>query len=81
MFCVFGKIQPGFFELPGYSYGFIGGSCFKLSRSVLAFTGTIDRHPDRGAIIGFLHDHGVEALYLRDEPAVDIGGIIPIFEQ
>ena len=40
------------------------------------FTGTIDRHPDRGAIIGFLHDHGVEALYLRDEPAVDIGGII-----
>ena len=75
------RIQAGFFELPGYSYGFIGGSCFKLSKTELVFTGTIDRHPDRGAIIGFLHDHGVEALYLRDEPAVDIGGIIPIFEQ
>ena len=66
------RIQAGFFELP---------SCFKLSKTELVFTGTIDRHPDRGAIIGFLHDHGVEALYLRDEPAVDIGGIIPIFEQ
>ena len=75
------KIQPGFFELPGYSYGFIGGSCFKLSRTELAFTGTIDRHPDRGAIIGFLRNHGVEPMYLTDEPAVDIGGMIPIFEQ
>ena len=75
------RIQAGFFELPGYSYGFIGGSCFKLSKTELVFTGTIDWHPDRGAIIGFLHDHGEEALYLRDAPAVDIGGIIPIFEQ
>ena len=75
------KIQAGFFELPGYSYGFIGGSCFKLSKTELMFTGTIDQHPDSEAIIGFLRGHGVEALYLRDEPAVDIGGFIPIFEQ
>lgn len=75
------KIQPGFFELPGYSYGFIGGSSFKLSRSVLAFTGTIDRHPDRGAITDFLRVHGVEPVYLTERPAVDIGGAITISEQ
>lgn len=75
------KIQPGFFELPGYSYGFIGGSSFKLSGTVLAFTGTIDRHPDRGAITDFLRGHGVEPVYLSEQPAIDIGGAITIFEQ
>ena len=74
------EISPGHIELEGFDYGFIGGATFKLSNSELAFTGRIDRHPDFGRIIGFLSERKIEAVYLTDGPAFDIGSAVLLKE-
>ena len=74
-------IQEGHIRLDGYAYGFIGGAAFKLSSDKLAFTGSLDSHPDRDAILRFLYARGVEPVYLSHEPVFDIGSAIPIFEN
>ena len=68
-------------SLEGFYCGFIGGAAFKISREVLAFTGRLDRHPDRGAILDFLAKHKVEPLYLTDAPVFDIGSGLAITEK
>ena len=71
-------IEPGYVELQGYEYGFIGGAAFKISDDKLAFTGVLDNHPSKAAILGFLHNHGITPIFLTDLPIFDIGGAIPI---
>lgn len=68
-------------SLEGFYCGFIGGAAFKISREVLAFTGRLDRHPDRGAMLDFLAKHKVEPLYLTDAPVFDIGSGLAITEK
>ena len=75
------KICSGNISLPGYDYGFIGGASFKISKSKIAFTGTLDMHPDKSIILDFLSKHGAEAVYLSCEPIFDIGSAIPILES
>ena len=74
-------ITPGFIRLDGFPYGFIGGASFKIASDRLAFTGTLDEHPDKAAILAFLKAHGVEPVFLTDEPVFDIGSAIPITEN
>lgn len=74
------KIRPGYIDLPGFDYGFIGGASFKISDTKLAFTGRLDRHPDAERIIEFVSLHNVDMVYITDKPAFDIGGVIPITE-
>lgn len=74
------KIQPGYIDLPGFDYGFIGGASFKISDTKLAFTGRLDRHPDAKRIIEFVHLHNIDIVYITDKPAFDIGGALPIIE-
>lgn len=74
-------IEPGFIRLDGFPYGFIGGASFKLSQNTLAFTGSLDAHPDCDRILRFLRQHGIKALFLTQEPIFDIGTAIPIFEK
>lgn len=74
-------IQPGYIRLDGYPYGFIGGASCKLASDKLAFTGNLNAHPDREAILGFLSERGISPVYLSPEPAFDIGSMIPIFEN
>lgn len=74
------KIRPGYIDLPGFDYGFIGGASFKLSDTKLAFTGGLDSHPDAEQMIGFASLHNVDIVYITDKPAFDIGGAIPIIE-
>ena len=74
------KIRPGYIDLPGFDYGFIGGASFKISDTKLAFTGRLDRHPDAERIIEFVSLHNVDIVYITDKPAFDIGGVIPITE-
>ncbi|MBQ3880265.1 MAG: hypothetical protein II727_08145 [Oscillospiraceae bacterium] len=74
-------IEPGFIDLPGYEFGFIGGASFKLSSDKLAFTGSLDRHPDKDRILVFLQKHHVEPVYLSGEPIFDIGSAIPLIEE
>lgn len=74
------KIDPGFIELPGFNEGFIGGSSFKLSKHELAFTGTLNGHPDKRRIEAFLAERDITPVYLTETPIFDIGSAIPLTE-
>lgn len=74
-------IEPGYIALDGFDCGFIGGSSFRISRSKLAFTGSLDVHPSKKDILHFLKAHEVEAVYLTKRPIFDIGSGIPIIEK
>ena len=74
-------IQAGHIRLDGFPYGFIGGAAFKLASDKLAFTGSLDAHPDRDAILRFLYARHVEPVFLSQEPLFDIGSAIPVFEN
>lgn len=71
------QISQGFISLPGYSYGFIGGSAFLLENKMF-FTGTLQNHPDRDRILSFLSAGGIEPIYLTNEEIFDIGGAVLI---
>lgn len=75
------EIRPGYIELEGFDYGFIGGASFKLSADELAFTGRLDAHPDFGAIMDFLAGRGVGATFLTGETAFDVGSVLPLTER
>lgn len=75
------KIQPGNIKLRGYDYGFIGGCCGFISKSVLAFTGKLSTHPDGTRIRRFLENHKKQVLELSDDALIDIGGILPFKEE
>lgn len=72
------KIQSGFVELPGYAYGFLGGASGMIDKSICAFAGTLETHPDAVAIQAFLSKYKIKALNLWEGPLVDVGGIIPL---
>lgn len=74
-------ISAGHIDLSGFEYGFIGGAAFKLSRRVLAFTGSLDIHPDRLRILDFLSVCGIEPVYLTAQPLFDIGSAVPLTEK
>lgn len=74
------EVTQGHIGLKGFDFGFIGGSAFLLSASRLAFTGTLDGHPDKHAIELFLKAHGIEPVYLTRMPIFDIGSAILISE-
>jgi len=72
------KIAPGFIELPGFPCGFIGGSAFPIGTGRIAFTGTMDNHPDQERIFDFLKKQSIAPVYLTDLPLFDIGGAVSI---
>lgn len=73
-------IPPGEIQLPGYDMGFIGGCCGLIDKDRLAFTGNLAHHSWGDAILAFLEKHRVTPIYLRQEPLLDIGGILPLCE-
>ncbi len=74
-------ISKGSVKLKGHSYGFIGGTCGMIDKNVLAFTGRLNTHIDADKIIMFLNKYNVSYVELTDGELIDIGGIIPIFEE
>lgn len=72
------RIRPGFIELPGYGYGFLGGCCGKLSPRQMVFVGRIDSHPDGEKILRFLAARKIQTIELMNRPLLDVGGIIPL---
>lgn len=72
------RIQPGFIELTGFEYGFIGGASFKISSDEIVFTGKLLNHPDKHAIESFITERGIKIVYLTDENIFDIGSAVPI---
>ncbi len=75
------KISPGFIDLDGFDYGFIGGASFKISDDILAFTGRLGTHPDKDIILNFLGLHNMKLVYITDYNIFDVGSIIQIVEK
>jgi len=75
------KISPGHITLDGYPYGFIGGCCMKTSANEIAFTGTLDEHPDKERIENFLTKRNMKIDYLTQEKVFDIGSFILLSEE
>ncbi len=71
-------ISKGSVALPGYDYGFIGGTAGKLSKNIILFNGNLMRHADAAKIYEFLAAHSVYPISLCDTPLTDIGGIFTI---
>ena len=75
------QLEPGSIQLDGYPYGFIGGTCGKLSAHILAFAGSLQMHPQAAEITQFLSDHNVVPISLTKGMLQDIGGILPLRQQ
>lgn len=75
------EIQTGHIILEGYDYGFIGGAAIKISSDKMAFTGTLDIHPDKRKILDYLEIRGIEPVYLTETPAFDIGSAVVLTEK
>lgn len=74
-------ISQGYVNFSGFDYGFLGGSSFKISERRIAFTGSLDSHPDKNRIMEFLIKRNIEAVFLTDLPVFDIGSGIPVSEK
>lgn len=75
------KIEPGFINLKGHNYGFIGGCCGKISKNDILFAGDLSSHPNCNDIITFCENHKVKVNYIKNFELTDIGGILPIKEK
>lgn len=71
------RIAPGYIELAGFDYGFIGGSAACLD-DVVAFTGRLDSHPDGDRIVSFIRGLGKGPLFLTDNKIFDVGSMIVV---
>ena len=74
-------VRRGEVMLNGYNYGFIGGSCGKISKNLLAFCGDIKNLRDYNNIINFCRNYNVECVSLSKSSLYDYGSIIPIIEE
>lgn len=68
-------ITPGYVDLPGYDYGFIGGAS-GLCGKTLYFCGNIEKHPDHEKIMEFAKKHNTDVVSLSDEHLYDVGSLI-----
>lgn len=73
-------VEKGSICLPGFEYGFIGGTCVLIDSKTLAFFGNVEKHKQFNEIKSFTANYGVDIISLDNNPLVDIGGAIPIFE-
>lgn len=74
-------IEQGYIKLDGYNYGFIGGTCGKLSANELAFAGNPYKHPDGKRIISFTEQNDCEVISLCNGELIDFGGFIPLYQE
>ena len=68
-------IRKGHIKLPGYDYGFIGGTCGRAGNEII-FNGDLTRHPDCQLITEFIGSKGLAIKYFEGYELEDIGSII-----
>ncbi|WP_432408664.1 DUF6873 family GME fold protein [Wukongibacter sp. M2B1] len=73
-------IESGYIDLPGLSYGFIGGATGLISSNKLLFCGNTKKHPNYKSIRKFLKKYSVTIDSVGEKKLIDIGSIIPITE-
>ena len=69
-------IESGGVSLEGFSYGFFGGCCGKISKNILFINGSLKNHPSRHKILSFLEKQETEILEGAETPPADIGSLI-----
>ena len=67
--------------LEGYDHGFIGGTCGKISSSVLAFAGRIPGSEFGELLKSTLEGLGISWCELGDPALRDVGGIVPLKQR
>jgi len=65
-------------ELQGFSYGFFGGACGRISKNEFYISGSLKNHPSKDKIAGFLAKHNMNLLQAGDEVPFDFGSLIMI---
>ncbi|URZ16944.1 DUF6873 family GME fold protein [Clostridium felsineum] len=71
-------LPPGDIVLPGFEYGFIGGSCGLINKNTLAFYGNLEKYKFKNKVLNFLNKHNIKPIYLSDSKLIDRGSIITI---
>ncbi|URZ00108.1 DUF6873 family GME fold protein [Clostridium felsineum] len=71
-------LPPGDIVLPGFEYGFIGGSCGLINKNTLAFYGNLEKYKFKNKVLNFLNKHNIKPVYLSDSKLIDRGSIITI---
>lgn len=72
-------IEPGYIGLEGYPYGFIGGTCGKISKDSILLSGSLDKHPDKNKIENFIKKHNKSIIWLSNDKIEDLGTIISLY--
>ena len=68
-------IRQGYVDLPGFSYGFLGGASGRVGDEIV-FNGNLESHPDFRKIQLFIEAQGLKVKYFPEYPLTDIGSII-----
>ena len=68
-------VRPGYVQLSGYQYGFLGGTCGRVG-SEIVFSGDLSAHPDFSAICCLIRSCGLTPVWFEGLPLTDIGSII-----
>ena len=67
-------IETGHILLPGYPWGFIGGTAGKIGKEIL-FHGDLFSHPNGTEIRDFIEERGLKVIRFSCFPLTDIGSI------
>ncbi len=73
-------IDKGYVVLPGYNYGFFGGTGGVIERN-LVLNGSLSHHPNANAIKIFVHKLGLSIVELHNGPLIDCGSIFYLNTQ
>jgi len=65
-------------RLPGLNYGFIGGACSMISKSVCAINGCLAKLSCSEALTSFLSYKQITVKELSEDYVTDIGSILPL---
>ncbi len=68
-------VEPGHVELPGFAYGFLGGTSGRVGEEII-FHGNLLAHPQGTNIISFIENRSLKVRYFSQFPLRDIGSII-----
>ena len=64
--------------IPGYDYGFIGGSTGLISSNKMAFSGNLNTLDSWDPILLFLQKYGIMPVMLGTGTVLDLGSLLPL---
>lgn len=67
--------SPGHINLPGMTYGFIGG-CSGIIGDTVIFNGNLQKHPDFEIIVEFIKSKNMKVKWFTQYELTDIGSIL-----